>query len=37
MADVAVVDPKLCKGCSTCIDICPKQAISMVDEAIAAR
>jgi Pyruvate/2-oxoacid:ferredoxin oxidoreductase delta subunit len=37
MADVAVVDPKLCKGCSTCIDICPKQAIRMVEEEAMAR
>jgi Pyruvate/2-oxoacid:ferredoxin oxidoreductase delta subunit len=32
---VAYVDPKLCKGCSTCIDTCPKQSISMVEEPAA--
>ena len=32
---VASIDPKLCKGCSTCIDICPKQSIRMVEEDVA--
>ena len=32
---IASIDPKLCNGCSTCIDICPKQSISMVEEAVS--
>jgi Pyruvate/2-oxoacid:ferredoxin oxidoreductase delta subunit len=31
--DVAYVEPRLCKGCSTCVDICPTQSIAMVEEA----
>jgi Pyruvate/2-oxoacid:ferredoxin oxidoreductase delta subunit len=34
---VASIDPKLCKGCSTCIDICPKQSIRMVEEDVAEK
>ena len=27
----AVVDPNLCEGCEDCVDMCPVEAISMVD------
>jgi Pyruvate/2-oxoacid:ferredoxin oxidoreductase delta subunit len=29
--DAAVIDAGLCDGCSTCIDICPEKAISMIE------
>ena len=37
MDAAASIDPKLCKGCSTCIDICPKQSITMVEEGEAEK
>lgn len=27
----AVVDASLCTGCAICIDVCPNQALEMVD------
>lgn len=27
----AVVDPGLCTGCGICIDVCPHQALELVD------
>jgi MinD superfamily P-loop ATPase len=28
----AEIDSELCQGCSTCIDICPKKAITMTEQ-----
>ncbi|MDI6731015.1 MAG: 4Fe-4S binding protein [Candidatus Margulisbacteria bacterium] len=27
----AVVDPNICTGCGICVDVCPSQAIELVD------
>ena len=29
--DVTEIDPERCAGCSTCVDLCPAGAISMVE------
>lgn len=29
---IPVVDPKRCTGCGDCVEVCPSQGITMVDE-----
>jgi heterodisulfide reductase subunit A len=33
---VSVVDEEICAGCGVCVDICPIEAIELVDEPVAA-
>lgn len=33
---VSIVDEEICAGCGVCVDICPVEAIELVDEPIAA-
>ena len=33
---VSVVDEEICAGCGVCVDLCPVEAIELVDEAVAA-
>ncbi|MFP4088471.1 MAG: 4Fe-4S binding protein [Desulfobacteraceae bacterium] len=34
---LSVMDPELCTGCGTCVDLCPMDAIEINDEGVAQR